>query len=74
MQLTTPFRTTALALSSAAFIGVTAPLQAQQKTTIKDRAAQEAPKKPVQTNTWAVIDGTVTDTLLRPSALLTFQW
>lgn len=66
MHFTTPIRTAALAISSAAFLGLSAPLHAQQKTGIKDRAAQDAQKKPVTTTSWAVIDGTVTDTLLRP--------
>ena len=66
MQFTTRFRISALALSSAAVIGMTAPLQAQQKTSVKDRAAQDAQKKPAPAAGMAVIDGTVTDTLLRP--------
>jgi hypothetical protein len=66
MQSTTPFRTAALVLSGTTFMAMSAPLGAQQKTGIKDRAAQDAQKKPAPTTGWAVIDGTVTDTLLRP--------
>lgn len=43
-----------------------APLHAQQKTTIRDRAAQGATRKPTPMAGIGVIDGIVTDTLLRP--------
>lgn len=42
------------------------PLAAQQKTTIRDRVAKEAARKPVPVAGIGVIDGVVTDTLLRP--------
>lgn len=43
-----------------------APAAAQQRTTIRDRAAQDADKKPTVVAGMGVIDGIVTDTLLRP--------
>jgi hypothetical protein len=42
------------------------PVAAQQKTTIRDRAKSEAEQKPVPVAGIGVIDGVVTDTLLRP--------
>ncbi|MBL0171460.1 MAG: carboxypeptidase regulatory-like domain-containing protein [Gemmatimonadaceae bacterium] len=54
------------ALASVAAAGLATPAHAQQKTTIRDRAAQETVKKPVSTAGIGVIDGIVTDTLLRP--------
>ncbi len=57
----------AAALLGAGAVVASAPLGAQQKTTIRDRAAQEADRKPVPTKAGlGVIDGVVTDTLLRP--------
>ena len=43
-----------------------APAAAQQKTTIRDRAEQDIKKRPVVMAGLGVIDGIVTDTLLRP--------
>lgn len=58
---------TAAALLCAAAAGLAAPAQAQQKTSIRDRAARESGKRPsVSTAGIGVIDGIVTDTLLRP--------
>ena len=55
------------ALVGAAAVAWSAPLQAQQKTTIRDRAAKEAAKRPTPPQAGiGVIDGAVTDTLLRP--------
>ncbi len=56
----------AAALLGAGAVVASAPLGAQQKTTIRDRAAQEADRKPVPKAGLGVIDGVVTDTLLRP--------
>ncbi len=42
------------------------PVAAQQKTTIRDRAAREAERKPLPRAGIGSIDGIVTDTLLRP--------
>lgn len=56
----------AAALLGAGAVMASAPVGAQQKTTIRDRAAQEADRKPVPKAGLGVIDGVVTDTLLRP--------
>lgn len=56
----------AAALFGAGAVVASAPSGAQQKTTIRDRAAQEADRKPVPKAGLGVIDGVVTDTLLRP--------
>lgn len=58
-------------LTAAALLGITAvalarPAYAQQKTSIRDRASQDAAKKPTSVAGIGVIDGIVTDTLLRP--------
>lgn len=53
-----------VAASLAAFV-IAAPLTAQRTTSIRDRAAQDANKRPAVAG-MGVIDGVVTDTLLRP--------
>ncbi|MEQ1692140.1 MAG: carboxypeptidase regulatory-like domain-containing protein, partial [Gemmatimonas sp.] len=67
MSLLTPSRQflTAAALLSVAAVAPTRPAYAQQKTSIRDRATQDA-KKPAAVAGIGVIDGIVTDTLLRP--------
>lgn len=55
-----------LGVSVLGAVTAVAPLPAQQKTTIRDRAAREAERKPVSIAGIGVIDGVVTDTLLRP--------
>ncbi len=57
---------TGLGLVCAAVSGTSVPVQAQQKTSIRDHAAQETSRKPAPVAGIGVIDGIVTDTLLRP--------
>lgn len=72
MRLNSPLRALAMrAAIGCAAIGSTAvvaaaPAAAQQRTTIRDRAAQDGDKKPTAMAGMGVIDGIVTDTLLRP--------
>ena len=55
-----------LLTAAALCAGVSAPAGAQQKTSVRDRAQQDANKKPASIAGIGVIDGLVTDTLLRP--------
>lgn len=57
---------TKVAFGLALIAPLALPLAAQQKTTIRDRAAREAEQKPRAVAGIGVIDGVVTDTLLRP--------
>lgn len=56
----------AATVGSALSPGLTAPLHAQQRTTIRDRAAREAEKPAAPRAGIGTVDGIVTDTLLRP--------
>ena len=63
-----PFRS-GLGVAMSAGLGVVllaSTASAQQKTSIRDRAAQDASKRPAQASGLGIIDGLVTDTLLRP--------
>lgn len=59
-------RTANSAFVLSAVLGFATPAVAQQRTTIRDRASKEATKPPEPKAGLGVIDGVVTDTLLRP--------
>ncbi len=67
MHLSPTYSGARAAMAAGLMIAASAlPLQAQQKTSIRDRAAQESGKKPAARGGIGIIDGIVTDTLLRP--------